>query len=178
MLIKKNKGYVIWFTGLSGSGKTTLGTLLKEVFEKRNKTVEMVDGDLARKFFEDELGYTRYERIQNVKRIVFAAKVLSDNGINVIVNCIAPYYEVRDFIRDKISNYTQIYLRASFDALLKRDKKGLYQRFKNGEAKNIIGCDEPYDTPRKPDLIIDTDKLDIEKSMGEIINLLNKKGII
>ena len=169
---------VIWLTGISGSGKTTLGERLKEELGKKYGHVEFIDGDLVREFFENDLGYTRKERIFNVKRIAFAAMLVAKNGTNVVVANIAPYYEVRDFIRKHIKNYIQIYLEANIGICKERDIKGIYNQVKVGKIKNVVGVDDVYDEPRKPDLIVDTQNENIEQNFEKIIGFLKEKGLI
>lgn len=174
-----SKGFVLWLTGLSGSGKTTLGKRLYNYFkENTNQFAEFIDGELTRRFFEDDLGYTRKERMSNIKRIVFASMLLSDNNVVTIVANIAPYYEVRDFIRRHIKRYCQIYLKASVEECEKRDVKGHYQKARRGELKNFVGIDDVYEEPRNPDLIIDTVKDSKDENFLKIINFLKTKGLI
>ena len=168
-------GTVIWLTGISGSGKTTLAKSLKAKLAKKSVAAEVLDGDDVRAFFESDLGYSRRERIMNVKRIAFAAMLLARNGTNVIVANIAPYYEVRDFIRRKISNYIQIYLKTSVSKVMERDPKGHYRQAKEGKLKDLIGVDDAYDVPRRPDLIVETDKETVAESVLKIMNFLNGK---
>lgn len=168
---------VIWLTGISGSGKTTLGLRLKEQLEKRRGNTAFIDGDAVRRFFEDDLGYTRGERIHNVKRIAFAAAQIAGNGTHVIVANIAPYYEVRDFIRKNIKGYIQIYLKLSLEEAMARDVKGHYAKYKKGEMKNIIGLDDPYDVPRNPNLTVDTEKKGVEECLDMMLDYLTTQGI-
>ena len=114
----------------------------------------------------------------NVRRVAFAASLLAEHGVLVIVANIAPYYEVRDFIRRKTKNYIQVYVKASLEEVRRRDVKGFYQKYENGEIKDIIGVDDEYATPRSPDLIVDTEKEDPEKSTEKILMMLMKKRII
>ncbi len=169
--------YVIWLTGISGSGKTTLSLKIKDELEKKYGNVEFMDGDIVREFFEDDLGYTRKERIFNVKRIAFAAMLLAKNGTHVIVANIAPYYEVRDFIRMHIEKYIQIYLQISIEEAMRRDIKGHYIKYRKGELNNLVGVDDNYDIPRNPDLVVDTGKEAVEESIHKIMNFLSKKGL-
>jgi len=171
-------GYVIWFTGLSGSGKTTLSLLTKELLERNRQKVQLIDGDTVREFFKNDLGFTEPERKENVKRIIFAASLLAENGISVIVANIAPYYEVRDIARRTIKNYTQVYLEIDIDTARARDVKGLYKAFDLGKTKNIIGLDTRYDIPRRPDLVIRTADENPEASLLKIEDLLVKKGLL
>lgn len=172
-------GHVIWLTGISGSGKSTLGAMLAQHLSANSlKQVEFLDGDAIREFFENDLGYTKPERIANVKRVAFGAYLLAKNGVLAVVANIAPYYEVRDFIRKKILNYTQIYLKTSLSKVAQRDVKGYYQNFDKGQQNNLIGLDDPYEEPRTPDLIIQTDQETIEDSFNQILSLLKKQNIL
>jgi adenylylsulfate kinase len=168
---------VIWLTGISGSGKSTLAFRLHAILGGE-RSVALLDGDVVRSFFEGDLGYSRQERIANVKRIAFAAKMLSDYGVTVIVANIAPYYEVRDFIRRKLSNYIEIYLDASLRRVMERDAKGLYGGKEERQTQNVIGVDDNYDQPRNPDLVINTDLTSIDDSIARICELLRKRGLI
>jgi len=170
-------GYVIWLTGISGSGKTTLGTLIRKEMEKTHGHVEFLDGDQVRTFFGNDLGYTRPERMLNVKRIAFAAMLCARNGTHVIVANIAPYYDVRDFIREKIQNYIEIYLEASLDKVEQRDVKGQYAQYREGTLKNLIGVDDVYDVPRNPDMKVQTDAEPVEESFRKIMTCLKERRI-
>lgn len=166
------KGTVIWLTGISGSGKTTLGLRLKVALESLGFVTKLLDGDEVRTFFENDLGYTRAERIMNVRRIAFAARVLSDSGVTVVVANIAPYFEVREFIRKKLPKYIQIYLKTSLEAVAKRDVQGHYRKYNAGKLDNLIGVDDQYEIPRSPDLIVNTDSESVDISFSKIINFL------
>lgn len=173
------KSNVIWLTGISGSGKTTIGTRLVEYFKQSNKKVVFLDGDQVRTFFEGDLGYTKEDRVLNVKRIAFAAHLLAENGVHVIVSNIAPYFEVRDFIRTKLGDkYIQIFLDADLKTVRKRDVKGLYANFLNNKIDNLIGEDDKYETPRNPSLIIKTGNESVEISVHKILSFLGSIDVI
>lgn len=167
---------VIWLTGISGSGKSTLGLRLTEHFRRCGAPVEFLDGDVVRAFFENDLGYSRRERLLNIRRITFAAKLLSDHGITVIVANIAPYFEARAFIRRKLSNYIQVYCAATLDRVVRSDVKGLYGK---GDAEGpLIGVDDVYDIPRSPDLILHTDTETEEESFLKLKRFLEERGVV
>ena len=173
-----SNGCVIWLTGISGSGKSTIAKLLKQKLDPEVSDLHLLDGDEIRDFFEDDLGYTRKERVMNVRRVAFAASMLAEHGVLVIVANIAPYYEVRDFIRRKVNNYIQVYVKASLEEVRRRDVKGFYRKYEKGEIKDIIGIDDEYEEPRFPNLIVNTMKEDPEKSTQKILEMLMKKRII
>jgi len=173
----KTNAWVIWFTGISGAGKTTLATLLREEMMKLGN-IEMLDGDIIRHFFENDLGYTKKDRMLNLKRIMFGAALVAKNGIPTIVACITPNYEMRDLVRKKIPKYIEIYCNASIKKVMERDPKGHYAKYKSGELHHVIGLDDKYDVPRQPDIICNTDTETVQESFDKIIAFLTNKGII
>ncbi len=170
--------HVIWLTGISGSGKTTLGLLLQAEFDNRQKKAEFLDGDIVRDFFEGDLGFSRPERIMNVRRVAFAAVCLAKSGSQTLVANIAPYYEARDFIRRHTEDYFQIYLKLSLAEARKRDPKGYYEKYDKGEMRNLVGVDEPYDIPRNPDLVAETGTETEAESLHRIVDALAGRGIL
>lgn len=171
-------GKVVWLTGISGAGKTTLGTWLAEEISD-SVQLEFLDGNQIRDFFGNDLGFSDEDRIANVRRIVFAADLLSRNGINVVIANIAPFYEARNFIREKLEErYIQIYIKASKEVVIERDVWGHYKRHQEGTETQLVGFDQGYDVPRNPDLVIDSDKEAVTDSCHNIINLLIQKGML
>jgi len=157
---------VIWLLGISGSGKTTLAKELKRQFDKENKKSYIIDGDLIRDFFDRDLGYSKEERIANIKRVLISAKVLEDNGIIPIVANISPFQFLRDFARSKFKNYIEIYL--------KRDIKNITNKDFVYNDTNVVGVDMEFDEPTNPDLIIDTSKKNIDESLRDILKVINE----
>lgn len=172
------QGHVIWLTGISGSGKTTLSKALFNRLSTLDQPVEMLDGDEVRAFFENDLGYSRAEREANVRRIAFAAYMLAKNGVTVIVANIAPYCSVRNFIRAKLPNYLQVYVKVPLETAQQRDVKGHYKNFKQNSNSPLIGVDDVYEEPRNPDLVVETNRLSELESTDLIYKLLQDKKII
>lgn len=169
---------VIWLTGISGAGKSTLGGKALEYLRSRGKEAELLDGDLVRDFFEHDLGYSPAERRLNVRRIAFTAHKLTEHGIHTVVANIAPYYDVRDFIRKKLgSRYLQVYLKTDVGTARARDIKGLYTKADAGDEANVIGLNDDYDVPRTPDLMIDTSVQSEEDSWERLVAFLQSKGL-
>jgi len=174
----KQEAPVIWFTGISGSGKSTLARKVMAELQRQHIPSEFLDGDVVREFFEGDLGYSPPERILNVKRIAFAASLLARHGITTVVANIAPYYEVRDFIRKKTARYLQIFCDASMAKVAERDVKGHYKKHQAGALQSLVGVDDAYDRPRSPDLTVDTDRQAVEESVQQVFELLRAKGVM
>ena len=146
------KGTVYFFTGLSGAGKTTIGGLFHHRLKATKPNVVLLDGDEIRVAFGEDVGYTQPERLRWAGRIFRVCKLLSDQGIDVVVCSIAMYESVRRWNRENIPNYKEIYIKVSKDTLLQRNQKGLYTA-----GKNVVGIDLPFDEPQRPDIVVPND---------------------
>jgi adenylylsulfate kinase-like enzyme len=162
---------VVWFIGISGSGKSTLGNLLKGYFDTQNIRSFVLDGDLVRNFFNNDLGYSEAERRQNIKRIMLAAAVLEKNGITPIVCNISPFEDLREFARDSFENYNQIFLRKNIQVAQKNDVKNVYKE--NQNKTPIVGLDLNFDEPKKSELVIDVDGDTVDESFNRITSFLS-----
>ena len=171
-------GQVLWLTGLSGAGKSTVANQLKTRFDEHGIRSMILDGDEVRAFFENDLGYSEKDRTFNVKRIAFGAKLISDLGVHAIVANIAPYAEVRQFIRNKIPTYIEIYLDVSLEEARKRDVKGHYGKYDRGELKSVSGLDDRYDVPTSPHLVLKTAHESVGQSVQKIWNYLEEKKVL
>ena len=159
---------VIWIIGLSGAGKTTLAKETLKLVKKEISNVVLIDGDMIRDTFSNDLGYSLADRRKNAERISRICKYLDDQNIHVICAILSLFPESREWNRKFINNYYEVFIDASIVQLKKRDYKGLYKRFENGEIKNIAGMDIEFKKPDSPDIII--------KNNG-LINLLKIKAI-
>jgi len=146
------KGTVYFFTGLSGAGKTTLGELFYGHLRDKKDNVVLLDGDRIRPVYNEDIGYTNEDRLKGASRTFRVCKMLSDQGIDVVVCSICMYSAVREWNRANIENYREIYIKVSSETLLKRNQKGLYT-----EGKDVVGVDLPFDEPKSPDVIICND---------------------
>ena len=172
------QGFVIWFTGLSGAGKSTLAEMLEKNLKQRGDTVTILDGDVVRQYFSRGLGFSREDRLENLRRIAFVAKLLADNGVITITAAISPFQEARDFAREHIGRFVEIYAKTSLEAVIKRDVKGLYKKAIAGEIKNFTGISDPFDEPTRPDIVVETDKETPEASFQKIMATLISKGYL
>jgi len=172
-----NQCRIIWFTGLSGSGKSTLaGRVLMHLTTKGVKS-RLVDGDDVRKSMKVQK-FTKSEIIQNNERVIQLCNDLKDEFEYLLVAVIAPFSQTRQKARETFGgNYVEVYVKASIEILEGRDTKGLYQKALTGRLNNLIGVDPevPYEEPRFPELIVDTDKETVETSVKKIVKLISNK---
>ena len=164
---------VLWLLGISGAGKSTLGNKLKEYCDQSKKPAWIIDGDMIRDFFDNDLGFEREDRVQNIKRILLAAHVLSENGTIAIVCNISPFENLRQFARKKIKNYNQIYLKKNLETSRRNDVKEVY---KNHIGKTpVVGVDLQFDEPQNNDLVLDVENETVEESFQKIKSHLRQK---
>jgi adenylyl-sulfate kinase len=172
----EHQGFTVWFTGLSGAGKTALAIRLEGVLRDRGLKVERLDGDIVRKSLTRDLGFSKEDRDMNIERITFVAKLLSRNGVAVLCSFISPYRARRAKSRVEIGNFVEVYCKASLDALVERDVKGLYERALAGEIQNFTGVSDPYEEPENPEVVVETDSETVEESLAKIVRALEALG--
>lgn len=166
------KGLVIWLTGLPCSGKTTLSKELEKYFRKRKLLVQRLDGDVVRKTICSDLGFSKKDRDENVKRVAYIAQMLANNNINVIVAFVSPYQKMRNFMRELCDNFIEVYVDCSIEECKRRDVKGMYAKAKRGEIKNFTGIQDPFEIPEKSEIIVNTEKEILEESVKKIIKYI------
>ena len=171
-------GFALWFTGLSGAGKTTLSAAVAQAILARGRGVEVLDGDVIRTTLSKGLGFSREDRDTNIRRIGFVAKLLTRNGVPVIVAAISPYRAVRDEVRAEIGAFVEVFVRCPIEELIRRDVKGLYERALRGEVAQFTGVSDPYEEPLNPEVTVDTDRETIEQSTAKVMDALERLGYV
>jgi len=163
----QDSGAVVWFTGLSGAGKSTVARLVHKELKERGFRTELLDGDVVRKSLTRDLGFTRNEREENIRRIGFVAELLSRHGVIVLVAAITPYRSMRKELRNQIRRFIEVYIDAPLEVCERRDPKGLYRKARAGQLPQFTGIDDPYEAPLRPDLHCCTDKETIDESVAK-----------
>ncbi len=179
-LLNNHKSGLVWFTGLSASGKSMIvHNLEKELFIQGIRTY-VLDGDNVRHGLNANLGFSREDRKENLRRIAEVSKLFADAGIIVLAAFISPYREDREYIRERFKgdNFFEIYVKCSVEECERRDPKGQYKKARAGIIKNYTGISAPYEEPEKPDIVIDTENFDLESSVAKVIELLEKSNIL
>lgn len=164
-------------TGLPGSGKTTIARELEPELKKRGWPVEVLDGDEIRQNLSKGLGFSREDRETHLKRVTYVAKLLSRNGVAVIAAFISPYRNIREYARKETTNFVEVFVKCSVEACAKRDPKGLYKKASAGQIKDLTGPQDLYEEPLQPDLVVDTERLNLRESVETILAKLEELGI-
>ena len=178
--INKHRSVVLWFTGLSGSGKSTLAHVLEEkLFQKGCRTF-VLDGDNVRHGLNSNLGFTKSDRTENIRRISEVSKLMLESGLIVMTAFISPFNKDRSDARELISNddFIEIYCKASLEVCEARDVKGLYKLARGGKIKNYTGIDSPYEEPENPELTINTEDETLDNSVSKILRFLEENFLI
>lgn len=148
-------GSVVWVTGLSSAGKTTLCSALYKSLKPRHPQLVLLDGDVVRQAFGNDLTHKEEDRVRQVRRLQGMSNVLARQGITVIVAVLYSHPDLLRWNRDTLPNYFEVYLKASLETVQERDNKGLYQAALNGDMPDVVGLDIPWYEPQSPDLTID-----------------------
>ncbi len=170
----KQKGVTIWFTGLPSSGKSTIADTLAERLKGDGFKVERLDADIIRKHLWKELGYSKEDRDENIRRATFLSKLLTRNGIIVLTSFISPYRELRNYARREIGDFVEIYVKCPVEVCIQRDTRGMYKKALAGEISNFTGVSDPYEEPLNPEVLIESDKESLEESITKLLEKLRK----
>jgi adenylyl-sulfate kinase len=172
------KGFTLWFTGLPCSGKSAVADKVAEILRGKGMRVERLDGDIVRQDLTRDLGFSREDRNENIRRVTFVAKLLTRNGVAVLTSFISPYREVRARSRQEIGDFIEVYAKCSLEECMRRDVKGMYKKAMKGEIKEFTGVSDPYEEPENPEIFLQTDKETLEESVGTVLKRLEELGYL
>ena len=165
----RQQGLAIWFTGLSGAGKSTLCNSVHAELITRGYRAEVLDADIIRKQICPDLGFSKADRDENVRRIGFVARLLTQNGIIVLVAAISPYRAARNEVRNEIGRFLEVYVDAPLHVCEERDPKGLYRRARLGELHGFTGIDDPYEPPIAAEVRCATDQDTVKTCREQVV---------
>lgn len=168
---------LIQLTGMSGAGKTTISNNVKVELQNLGYKVEVIDGDEYRKILGKDLTFSKEDRLENIRRLCFVAKVLAKNDVIVILSAINPYEEARQELKSQSSLVKTVWIDCDLETLKRRDTKGLYKRAflpENDPNKlhNLTGVNDPFEIPREPDLIIKTNSETEDDSTQKLLDFI------
>ena len=169
----RQRGLVIWFTGLSGAGKSTLAKALENKLYKEQILTQVLDGDKIRNGLNKNLGFSQEDRVENIRRIAEVGKLFCHCGLVAISAFISPTVEIRSMAREIIGSddFFEVYVSTPLEVCEQRDPKGLYKKARTGVIKDFTGISAPYEAPLKPNLDINT----AEYTVDDAVNLILEK---
>ena len=176
----RHRSGLIWFTGLPSAGKSTLAHHLEKELFDRGIRCYVLDGDNVRHGLTRDLGFSREDRKENLRRIAEVARLFVDAGQVVLAAFVSPYREDRRYIRGVVGeeNFFEVFIKCSPETAEKRDPKGNYRKAREGIIKNYTGVSAPYEEPESPDLVIDTEQLDVMSGAHKALEFLDSRKFI
>jgi adenylylsulfate kinase len=174
-------GFAVWLTGLPSAGKSTLATLLSEALVERGVAVEVLDADVFRRSTAPELGFNRADRERNVDRLARRAAEMLQARKAVLIAAIAPFESSRSRARASIEQhgrFVEVHVDAPVELCIERDPKGHYRQALAGTLPQFTGISDPYETPTRPDIRVDTALLDPARATAQILAGLIALGLL
>ncbi len=164
--------FTAWFTGIPRSGKSTLALRLREALNQHGVPATLLDGDEIRKTFWPELGFSKADRDENIRRFSRLAKLFNEQGVIAIVAVISPYREARQEARKLIHHFVEVYLDCPPEVCASRDPTGMYEKAWRGEISHFTGVSDPYEPPSQPELVLNTAQETPDESFQKILHYL------
>ncbi len=160
---------ILLLCGLSGAGKTTLAYSVKHKFDRESIAVAVIDADVYREKISADLGFSKEDRFENIRRLGCVAQLFWSQNIIPIIASITPYEMMRQEIASAYDQVKVVHIDCTLSGLIKRDTKGLYKRaFLPDDdplkINNLTGINDPFEKPVKPDLYINTNISTVEES--------------
>jgi adenylylsulfate kinase len=176
----QHKSCVIWFTGLSAAGKSTLANALCSCLHDRGVHCYVLDGDNVRHGLNKDLGFSKEDRKENIRRIGEVAKLFVDAGLIVLAAFISPFREDRENVRNmlKQGEFIEIYVKCPLDVCEKRDPKGAYKKARSGHITEFTGISSPYEEPLDCEIVLDTDATRLQQCVDKMLLYLQENDCI
>lgn len=178
--LNRHKSCVLWLTGLSGSGKSTLAYELEKELHSFRCRAYVLDGDNIRHGLNKDLGFSPVDRKENIRRIAEVAKLFVDAGTIAVTAFISPYRADREMARAlfRDGDFIEIYVKCPLGECERRDPKGLYKKARAGEIPAFTGISAPYETPDRPEIVIESDRQTVKESVGTVLDFLLRYNYI
>lgn len=172
-----HKAVTVWCTGLSGSGKSTIAKELERRLFDAGSPVYRLDGDNLRFGLNKNLGFSKDDRRENIRRAAEVARLFNDAGISVVCSLISPMQSDRQRAREIIgdASFIEVYLSTPLAECEKRDPHGLYQKARAGEIPDFTGVSSPYEAPETPELELNTSELSLHECVGRVLEVVGRK---
>ena len=173
-ILLKQKGIVIWMTGLSASGKTTLAIGLEKALHQMGHLCYVLDGDNVRTGINNNLRFSEDDRKENIRRVAEVSKLFVQCGVITINSFVSPTNELRNLAKSIIGadDFKMVYVNTPIEICEQRDSKGLYAKARRGEIKDFTGINAPFDEPISSDLEIKTAEHTFEENLKVLVEFV------
>jgi adenylyl-sulfate kinase len=172
-------GLTVWLTGLPGAGKTTSSTFLRAALEREGYRVTVLDGDVMRAGISSDLGFSKEDRDENVRRAGEIALLLASQGVVVVVSLVSPRRGARDAVRAKHRDasllFLEVHVAAPLEVCEQRDPKGLYRRARSGTLAAMTGVDDPYEPPLSAEIVLATHELGVQETGSQLVEAVRAR---
>jgi len=179
----RGTGWCVWITGLPGSGKTTIAKELSKMLREEGTHTQIVSSDMLRKLVTPNPKYTEEEREMVYGALVFTAKLLTENGVNVIIDATGNRRRYRELARRKIQKFMEAYVKCPLEVCVERESKrindeytpkGIYKKAFTGKSKTVPGVGVPYEEPTSPEIVVRSDKLNPRECAEKIMQAIKQ----
>lgn len=173
----KQRGVVIWLTGLSGSGKSTIAIGLEQLLHDEGIFTQILDGDNVRNGLNNDLGFNVEDRTENIRRISELGKLFAQAGVVTICSFVSPTAAIRKQAAEIIggSDFMEVFINTPLEECEKRDVKGLYAKARRGEIKDFTGISSPFEAPENPDIELLTEGRSVEATVEELYQFIKPR---
>jgi adenylyl-sulfate kinase len=177
--LKQHQPCVVWLTGLSGAGKSTIANLVERKLHEAGRHTFLLDGDNVRHGLNRDLGFSRSDRVENVRRIGEVSRLMVEAGLIVLVSLISPFREGRRRARQLHApgEFLEVFVDAPLSVAEARDPKGLYRKARAGLLPDFSGIDSPYEPPDRPELQVDTVRFTPEDAADAVVAMMGRAGV-
>ena len=168
-----------WFTGLSGSGKSSIAKALEQKLYAQGRLVYRLDGDNLRFGLNRDLGFSRQDRTENIRRAAEVARLLNQAGVSVICSFISPFEKDRSEAKEIVGtdSFVEVFVDTPLEVCESRDPNGLYKKARAGEIREFTGISSPYEEPAKPDVVLPTADCEIDDCVRLVMEYLSKRPL-
>ncbi len=178
--MKAQRPCILWFTGLPGAGKSTILNLVEERLAERGVHTYALDGDNLRRGLNRDLGFTDFDRVENIRRAGEVARLMVDAGLVVLCAFVSPFRAERRMVRELVGpeDFIEVFVDTPVEVCIERDPKGLYAKARDHTVRNVTGIDSPYEPPEHAELRLETVGRDAQTVADEVLAELRRRGIV
>ncbi len=176
--------WTVWICGRPGCGKSTIARALESLLEGKGIRAQILGTDILRKVVTPEPTYSEREREVVYATLVFVAKILNQNGVNVILDATANRSAYREKGKEEIENLIIAYVECPLEVCIRREvereetygaPRDIYKRGLTGESDTVPGIGVPYEVPENPDVLLDSVRFTARENAEKILNVILEK---